>query len=241
MSSPMYDVYRVEYRLGMHDNMMGPGTRYHNVIFVATDPDGGGRILQVEGGIGETNGMRFREKPGKRPEESDTYVQKHYLGKIMASDYANVVQLLQTIPPPPRQRNFNKHTMATEQCKPDGTFYLPNEPRPPYMKCTEWTLLKALPALQQSGLLRNGINPQPSVELIPQPTPLQPSQPGQGWVWDEGRQTHRRWDGSAWVYNTPQQNPEPITQQTPQQSVDWVWDEGQNKYRRWNGTAWVYQ
>jgi hypothetical protein len=154
MSPPAYEVYRVEDQLGIPDPLMGPGIRYHNSIFVASGPAFGGRVLQVEGGIGDRSGMTFSEKAGGKPEDSGTFVRKHYLGKILKFDYERVVQLLQAIPPPLRQRNFNTVTMTTEQCRPDGTFYGRDEPRPPYTKCTEWTLQKAVPALQQSGLLR---------------------------------------------------------------------------------------
>ncbi|KAF1939247.1 hypothetical protein EJ02DRAFT_457103 [Clathrospora elynae] len=51
---------------------MGSETRYHNVIFVETESNGGGRILQVEGSIGDANGMTFSEKTGRKPEESET-------------------------------------------------------------------------------------------------------------------------------------------------------------------------
>lgn len=106
MSSPVYNVYRVEYRLGLQDPMIGSETRYHNVIFVETDANGGGRILQVEGSIGDVDGMTFGEKAGRKPEESETYFRKHFLGQIQVSDYENIVRLLQTIPPPPPSEEF---------------------------------------------------------------------------------------------------------------------------------------
>ncbi|KAH9220779.1 hypothetical protein DL95DRAFT_266785, partial [Leptodontidium sp. 2 PMI_412] len=57
-------------------------------------------------------------------------------------------------PPPPKQKHFNVETMRTEQMKPDGTFYQPDEYRPPTIKCTEWTENQAIPALYESGVLR---------------------------------------------------------------------------------------
>ena len=86
---------------------MPSGTRYHNVIFVETDSDSSGQILQVVGSIGDADGMEFNEKRGRKPEDSETYVRKHFLGRLQTSDYENVVRLLQTVTPPPRQRNFN--------------------------------------------------------------------------------------------------------------------------------------
>ena len=205
---------------------MPSGTRYHNVIFVETDSDSSGQILQVVGSIGDADGMEFNEKRGRKPEDSETYVRKHFLGRLQTSDYENVVRLLQTVTPPPRQRNFNTKSKATEQCKPDGTFYGAHEPRPPYMKCTEWTLQRAIPALWQSGLLHSAGQP------IAQPDAPQ-TQQSSDWVWDEAKNQHRRWNGTTWVYNVPSQ--------AVQQSSEWVWDEARRRYRRWDGNSWIYQ
>src|SRR5436309_2301486 len=93
-----------------------PGPRYHTVVFVATNSDGSGFIHHVTG--------------GKAPEESGTFHNKELLGKIQATDYpARVDQVCTTQPPPPPQKRFNPKTNKTEQFKPDGTFYAPNEPR----------------------------------------------------------------------------------------------------------------
>ncbi|PVH90570.1 hypothetical protein DM02DRAFT_475401, partial [Periconia macrospinosa] len=148
-----YNVYRVEYKLGLQDPLMGPGPRAHNAIFVETDQDGGGQILQVTGAITEPNGMYFQEKKGKRPEESETYLRKHYLGQIQAAKYPNVIQLMQSVPAPPLQRDFDSKTLSWVPCKPDRSRYKPGETIPPYMKCTEWTLQRAIPALEHSRLL----------------------------------------------------------------------------------------
>jgi hypothetical protein len=84
-----------------------------------------------------------------------------YLGQIRVSYYPEEVERpLQSVPPPPRQRKFNPSTMTYDQCKPDGTFYQPHGARPPYSKCTERTEQKAIPALQQLGLLHvNRVTP----------------------------------------------------------------------------------
>jgi hypothetical protein len=84
--------------------------------------------------------MRYERKIGKIPEESGTFHSKELLGKIQATDYpARVDQVCTTQPPPPPQKRFNPKTNKTEQFKPDGTFYAPNEPREKMKKCTEWT------------------------------------------------------------------------------------------------------
>ncbi|KAF2107770.1 hypothetical protein BDV96DRAFT_294693 [Lophiotrema nucula] len=159
-----YNVYRVEYRLGFQDPLMGPQTRFHNAIFVETEANGDGRVIQVGGDIVSASGMTFEEKLGKRPEEDESYQRKYFLGQIRASEYQNVVQLLRTVRPPPRQRTYNIQAQATVPCKPDGSLYGPGETPPPYRKCTEWTLQDAIPTLQSSGLLHpNGIpQPQPT-------------------------------------------------------------------------------
>ncbi|KAF2803193.1 uncharacterized protein BDZ99DRAFT_176093 [Mytilinidion resinicola] len=154
MSFTTYNVYRIEYELGLQDPLMEqPTKRYHNVIFIETDVNGRGRKLQVTGAIGDLNGMVFVEEQGLKPENTDGFWRKSYLGQIQASDYGKVVELLKGLDPPPRQRIFDTTTMAWQKCKPDGTLYGPQEEVPPYRKCTEWTLEEAIPALIKSGFL----------------------------------------------------------------------------------------
>ncbi|KAF2496647.1 hypothetical protein BU16DRAFT_525803 [Lophium mytilinum] len=154
MSSEAFNVYRVEYELGFQDPLMEqPNKRYHNVIFIEIDADGGGRKLQVTGAIGDLNGMVFLEEQGLKPENSDGFWKKSYLGQIQAIDHEKVVELLKGIDPPSRQRIFDTTTLAWQKCKPDGTLYGPKEAVPAYRKCTEWTLEEAIPALLKSGLL----------------------------------------------------------------------------------------
>ncbi|CBX91615.1 hypothetical protein IAQ61_010918 [Plenodomus lingam] len=115
---------------------MGSETRYQNVLFVETKADGGGHIFHVTGDL--VSGMRFHSKPGREPEMSQTFYAKTYLGRIRIEDYpARLNQVLQTAPPPGRQRAFNPKTMRIEQIKTDGTFYEAHEQRPPFIKCTE--------------------------------------------------------------------------------------------------------
>ncbi|KAE9961244.1 hypothetical protein BLS_002915 [Venturia inaequalis] len=216
MSSEAYDVYRVEYKVALQDPLMGPGTRYHNGIFVHTEPDvetekGGGQLFSVKGAIGDSIGMEFEQKPARWPEESSTFRAKHYIGQIRKSDYDTFRQLLASVPPPPRQRCFNTSTRGWEPCKPDGSFYAPYETPPPYMKCTEWVLLKAIPALQQMPNL-----------LYPNGVPAQPQ--------------------SQQVFQTAiQQATQPAAEQASQGASAWVWDTAQSRYRYWNGTEWIWQ
>jgi len=147
-----YSVYKIRYTIAIPDPDM-PSPRYHNVIFVESDPNGNGIIHHVTGDI--TSGMYYDTKKAKRPEESESFYAKEFLGAIKASDYPHKMdQVLRAQPPPPKQKNFNIKTMKTEQMKPDGTFYELSEPRPPMIKCTEWTVNQAIPALYASGVLR---------------------------------------------------------------------------------------
>lgn len=147
-----YKVYQIRYTIAIPDPDM-PSPRYHHVIFVETDDNGGGIIHHVTGDI--TSGMSYDTKRGRRPEDSESFYAKSYLGVINKADYPHQMdQVLRKQPPPPKQKHFNIKTMKTEQIKPDGTFYAPGEPRPPMIKCTEWTVNQAIPALYDSGILR---------------------------------------------------------------------------------------
>ena len=150
-----YTVWRAEYKLLLPDPLMPPTPipRTHNAIFVQTDSQGNGRTIQVDGSLADTNGMSFQEKRGERFEETYTFLRKHYLGQIRATDYAAVVELMRSLPPPPRQRAYDHSIGGQGPCKPDGSRYGPGEVVPEYWKCTEWTLQHAIPALQKSGYL----------------------------------------------------------------------------------------
>src|SRR5699024_3851855 len=63
------------------------------------------------------------------------------------------------LPAPPQQKAFG---MKTRQAEPFKTiimnplvFYEPGEERKPLVKCTEWTLDTAIPALKSAGLIRD--------------------------------------------------------------------------------------
>jgi hypothetical protein len=173
----VYRVWRIEYNT-MQDPLMPPGTRYHNALFIETETDGGGHIIQVDGAIGQTGGMTFENKQlSEKPDQIDSYHRQHYLGTIAAHQLDSIVNLIKTqCPAPPQQRNFSTKTYQIEPCKPDGSFYLAGEKVSPYEKCTEWTMKKAIPALQQSGYL----------DMTPPPKAMD-------WIWDAARQQHWRY------------------------------------------------
>ena len=152
--SPEYNVYKVQYTLGLQDPAFSE-TRYHTVIFVETSADGGGFTHEVTGDIASAGGMVYGCKHGEAPTDSETFHARALVGRVHAKDYPDQVEaILRSLLPPPRQRWFNPSRLAWEQCKSDGTPYAPGEPRPPYSKCTEWTEQQAVPALLKSGLIR---------------------------------------------------------------------------------------
>ena len=127
-----------------------PGVRYHHVIFVETAADGTGVVHNVTGDL--VVGMHYERRPSPRPEASESFYSKEFLGTVLASSYPSAIdRVCEALPPPPPQKKFNVTTMTTEPFKPDGTFYKPGEPRRPLIKCTEWTEQQAIPALLLSG------------------------------------------------------------------------------------------
>ncbi|TKA25448.1 hypothetical protein B0A50_06315 [Salinomyces thailandicus] len=147
-----FNVFKVRYGPVMSDPDV-PGPRYHTVVFVETKPlDGSGRIHHVTGDL--VVGMHYDVRPSRRPEESRTYYAKEFLGTVASASYpASFNSVCSTQRAPPRQKAFNPKRMRTEQVKPDGTFYEPDEARPRLIKCTEWTESQAIPALQQARLI----------------------------------------------------------------------------------------
>ncbi|KAJ8109168.1 hypothetical protein OPT61_g7658 [Boeremia exigua] len=198
-----YNVYRVQSTLAMQDPMMGNETRYHNIIFVETQADGGGQIFQVTGDL--VSGMTYENRPGPNPEKSEIYHSKTHLGRIRLEDYpTRLDQVLQAEPPPHRQRAFNPKTMATEQIKPNGSFYDADEQRPQYVKCTEWIEQQALPALYRYQLLHDDLGQAPleggSSQAPTTHVTTTAATVGTGWVWDEVAKRYRCRNRQEWVW-----------------------------------------
>ncbi|KAK2858508.1 hypothetical protein FQN49_004660 [Arthroderma sp. PD_2] len=150
-----YLVYRLQENVAFPDPFFNE-KRYHTGIFIETDQRAGaGTFHHVTGDIVSMQGMKYETRTmSSPPESSEAFHAKSKLGRVRKEDYpAAFEEELRAIPPPVRQRIFNPRTMALEQCKPDGTTYMPEEARPPYEKCTEWTNLKAIPALIKAGIL----------------------------------------------------------------------------------------
>ncbi|KAJ6262876.1 hypothetical protein Dda_1433 [Drechslerella dactyloides] len=150
--SASYRTYRLEYELEVQDPDV-PGPRFHNVIFVETNADGSGQIHHVTGDL--VTGMIYQVRSETRPEVSEGFHRKYLIGTISRSDYPDKVdEILKKIPAPPVQKSFNLATMRTEQHKSPGVFYAPGEPRPPMIKCTEWTIDQAIPALLEKEVIQ---------------------------------------------------------------------------------------
>jgi hypothetical protein len=133
---------------------MGSDKRYHNILFFETQADGSGRAIQVNGTIADASGMLFYESSSLAPEASEAFHQKYYLGQIWAKDYQAVVKVLEGLEKPPRQRIFDTKWVGYVKCKSDGTRYSEGDKEMEYWKCTEWTLERAIPALDMSGFLK---------------------------------------------------------------------------------------
>jgi hypothetical protein len=147
-----YTVYKVRNNLAIQDPDMG-GKRYHTILFVETESDSSGTIHHVIGDI--VTGMQYESRKEPAPESSAVFHSKEFLGRVLIANYPDdFQQVCLAQPPPPPQKKFNPKTYRTEQVEPDGTFYSPGEPRPPMIKCTEWTENQAIPALIASGFIR---------------------------------------------------------------------------------------
>ncbi|KAL4783105.1 hypothetical protein BJX76DRAFT_358339 [Aspergillus varians] len=153
--STHYEAYIVKSTLAMQDPDE-PETRYHTVIFIVTNDNGSGVSHDVNGDI--TSGMTYQVKEAPKPETSETFHRKEFLGLVQKAKYPEEVdRVCRSVPPPHVQKRFNTRTMRYEQFKPeDGSFYAPGETRPRYFKCTEWTEGKVVPALFQVGVLERG-------------------------------------------------------------------------------------
>lgn len=150
-----WNVFLARYSLGVADPDM-PGTRYHTVLFVETGVDRSGLLHQVTGDITSDSGMCYTPQPSEFPEHSESNISCERLGFTPVSKHpGHWERVLGAVPPPPKQKHFNPETKTTEPFKTrlPMTFYAPGEPRRPLIKCTEWTLERAIPALKQYGLI----------------------------------------------------------------------------------------
>ncbi|KAL2837102.1 hypothetical protein BJY01DRAFT_221289 [Aspergillus pseudoustus] len=150
-----YDVFLARYTLAIQDPDSSE-TRYHTGIFVATSEDGSGVLHQVTGDVTSPGGMVYTPTAELTPQGSESFYSIERLGLTPSNRYPHEWdEILRGIPPPPQQKAFNVKTMRTEPFKTREplVFYAPGEERRRLIKCTEWTLERALPALRECGLL----------------------------------------------------------------------------------------
>ncbi|KAI0532883.1 hypothetical protein GGR58DRAFT_147600 [Xylaria digitata] len=148
-----YAVWKLRFNLVAQD----PDTtsiRYHTTIFVETNPSKSGVLYHVIGNI--TSGMTYEKKSSDKPESSKSFHSKEFLGYTDATTHPKEWDsVLSRVPPPEKQKAFNTKTTRTEQVKTWNplTFYQPGENCSPLVKCTEWTEQRAIPALEEAGLI----------------------------------------------------------------------------------------
>ncbi|KAJ0413107.1 hypothetical protein BJY00DRAFT_322506 [Aspergillus carlsbadensis] len=156
MSTPKYhDVFLARYTLAIQDPDT-PGPRYHTGIFVATSSDGSGILHQVTGDVTSPGGMVYTPTAEPAPQDSEAFHSVEKLGVTPADRYpGDWEDVLRGIPPPPQQKAFNVRTMRTEPFKSREPliFYEGGDERRALVKCTEWTLERAVPSLREGGLI----------------------------------------------------------------------------------------
>ncbi|KAL2862532.1 uncharacterized protein BJX67DRAFT_366190 [Aspergillus lucknowensis] len=153
-----HDVSLARFTLAVQDPDT-PGPRYHTGIFVKTAEDGGGVFHQVTGDITSVDGMQYTPTHEPAPEISESFHSVEKIGVTPVEKYPHEWErVLRGVPPPPQQKAFNVKTMRTEPFKTRDPlmFYGPGEMRKSLVKCTEWTLERAIPALRREGLLIDG-------------------------------------------------------------------------------------
>ncbi|KAI1959031.1 hypothetical protein LOZ58_004739 [Ophidiomyces ophidiicola] len=145
----------MKYSLLLADPDM-PSPRYHTTVVVLTDGDNGGYVHHVTGDLVSANGMKYECKRCHAPEKSTTFYSQELLGVTDADKHPQAWEdCLRKAPAPPRQKAFNPITLKTEPFKTANplTFYEPDEPRRPLIKCTEnglWS--KQFPHFELLGL-----------------------------------------------------------------------------------------
>lgn len=142
---------------------MDPTKRYHDGIFIETDPTTGqGTLFNVTGDIIAASGMRYEVKESWMPGQDSPVHRITQLGWVRRADFDSgaVGEVLRCLPSPTRQQGINfwevdagtgRHELVWT--KESGELYGPGEQRRPAFKCNEWTAEYAIPALRSSGIL----------------------------------------------------------------------------------------
>lgn len=152
----MYPVLLVKFKLSIQDPDM-PSPRYHTILFVETNERGphSGIKHHVTGDI--VTGMHYEPVIIDDPESDENLFSKELIGYTRALNYPKSWNdVLKLLPAPPKQKAFNCETMKTEPVRSWDplTFYGPQEPRRPLIKCTEWIENQAVPMLINAGFIQ---------------------------------------------------------------------------------------
>ncbi|ODM19401.1 hypothetical protein SI65_04385 [Aspergillus cristatus] len=147
-------VFLARFKLAIQDPDV-PSPRWHTTLFVETEEDGAGYIHEVNGDIISPQGMKYLPTFQSAPETSEPFFSKELLGFTASPHLEPWRALLESVPAPHQQKAFNIATMRTEPFKTlvPLTFYAAGKERRPLIKCTEWTLDRAIPALKEAGLI----------------------------------------------------------------------------------------
>ena len=97
--------------------------------------------------------MSYQRKPDLQLEQEMTFHSKQLLGRVEEGIYSQLDEICAQQSAPPKQKKFNPKTMRTEPVNAHGEFYQPGEPRARLIKCTEWTVERAISALQATRIL----------------------------------------------------------------------------------------
>jgi hypothetical protein len=108
--------------------------RSNHAIFFETEADGSGFTFQVTGNIQQ--GMTHYHKDAEKPENSNSFVSKIYLGTTSHANYKGAEEICNAIEPPRKQF--------------DGPTRL--YPDVPLRRCQEWTQ-EAIAALKNAGVI----------------------------------------------------------------------------------------
>lgn len=145
-----------------HDPL-DPPKRYHDGIFIETDPATGlGTLFNVTGDIIAASGMRYEVKESWTPGQDGPVHRITQLGWVRRADFDSgaVGEVLRGLPKPTRQQGINfwevdagtgRHELVWT--KESGELYGPGEKKRAVFKCNEWTAEYAIPALRSSGIL----------------------------------------------------------------------------------------
>lgn len=159
-----YRVFKPELDTAAHDPL-DPVKRYHEGVFVETDPKSSrGKLFHVTGDVIAASGMRYEERDNYAPAESRHLHRYTQIGWVLQDDYysGRISAILRALPRPTKQQGINfweanpvtgRHDIIWT--KEDGEPYRPGEERRPIFKCNEWTNQYAIPALRNAEVLRN--------------------------------------------------------------------------------------